>query len=93
MEETMSSEDFRRQLEGYGLTTAEITYRRPDQPWLLQSYVWQEYDLWPNFPALARFLAFWEKKIEGALHSVQVAHSRLIGPSEFRAVNGVFRLQ
>ncbi len=36
----MTSKDFRRQVEGYGLTTAEILYRRPDHPWLLQAYVW-----------------------------------------------------
>ena len=41
--------DFRRQLEGYGLTTANILYRRPDHPWLLQTYVWQDYDLCPTF--------------------------------------------
>ena len=28
----MVSEGFRKQLEGYGLTTAEILYRLPDHP-------------------------------------------------------------
>ncbi len=88
----MESTDFRRQLEGYGLTTAQIHYRRPDHPWLLQTYVWQEYDLFPAFPSLKRFLAFWEKQLDGALHSVVVAHSRLIRPAEIRTVDGVFRL-
>ncbi len=60
LEDQMASEDFRRQLAGYGLTTAQIFYRRPDHPWLLQSYVWQEYDLCPNFPELQRFLEFWQ---------------------------------
>jgi uncharacterized protein Usg len=32
---------------------------------LLQTYVWQEYDMFPNFPALKDFLAFWETKFEG----------------------------
>jgi hypothetical protein len=41
----MVSEDFRNQVRGYGLTTAHILYRRPDHRWLLQSYVWQNYDL------------------------------------------------
>lgn len=36
------------QLKGYGLTTAEITYRMPDTPSLLQTYVWQAYDLAPT---------------------------------------------
>ena len=88
----MVSEDFRRQLEGYGLTTAHILYRRPDHLWLLQTYVWQDYDLRPNFPDLQRFLDFWRDKLEGPLHSVIVAHSRLIKPAEIRAVNGEFRL-
>lgn len=86
------SEDFKRQLAGYGLTTAEILYRRPDHRWLLQSYVWQNYDLFPNFPALKDFLAFWQRKLEGPLFSVTVAHSRLIRPAELKAVDGEFRL-
>src|SRR4029078_11194616 len=58
----MVSEDFRKQVSGYGLTTAHILYRRPDHRWLLQSYVWQNYDLFPEFPELHRFLAFWQEK-------------------------------
>jgi uncharacterized protein Usg len=88
----MASADFRRQLEGYGLTTAQIFYRRPDHPWLLQSYVWQDYDLCPKFPELKRFLDFWKEKLEGPLHSVMVAHSGLIKPAELRAIDGDFRL-
>src|SRR5258708_27311679 len=41
----MAASNFRRQLEGYGLTTAHILYRMPDHPALLQTYVWQDYDL------------------------------------------------
>jgi uncharacterized protein Usg len=87
-----SSGDFRRQLEGYGLTTANILYRRPDHQWLLQTYVWQDYDLCPQFPELNKFLNFWLEKLEGPLHSVTVAHARLIKPAEIRAVGGEFRL-
>ena len=88
----MVSNDFNRQVNGYGLTTAHIFYRRPDHLWLLQTYVWQDYDLWPNFPVLQRFLRFWQRQLEGPLHSVTVAHSRLVAPAELRAVDGVFRL-
>jgi uncharacterized protein Usg len=87
-----ASEDFRRQVAGYGLTTAHILYRRPDHHWLLQSYVWQAYDLFPQFPELQRFLAFWQEKLEGPLHSVQVAHCKLIKPAELKAIDGEFRL-
>ena len=57
----MISQDFQKQIKGYGLTTANILYRRPDHPWLLQTYVWQNYDLWPDFPELHSFLEFWQK--------------------------------
>jgi uncharacterized protein Usg len=88
----LASKDFKRQLAGYGLTTAQILYRRPDHQWLLQTFVWQNYDLFPKFPELQRFLAFWVEKLEGPLHSVMVAHSRLIKPAELKAIDGEFRL-
>lgn len=86
------SNDFKKQLSGYGLTTAEILYRRPDHQWLLQSYVWQELDLFPKFPALQAFLNFWQEKLEGPLVGVTVAHCKLIKPAEMKAIDGVFRL-
>jgi uncharacterized protein Usg len=89
----MESVAFRRQMDGYGLTTANILYRLPDHPALLQTYVWQDYDLAPRFPELNRFLEFWRKEIEGMLHSVTVAHSRLIKPAELATIQGEFRLQ
>jgi uncharacterized protein Usg len=88
----MVSAEFRKQLEGYGLTTAKILYRLPDHPRLLQTFVWQEYDMWPEFPTLTGFLAFWARELEGPLHSVTVAHSRLITPREFRQVGNMFQL-
>lgn len=88
----MVSTDFARQLEGFGLTTANILYAFPDHPKLLQTYVWQDYDLAPRFPTLRKFLDFWRRELEGPLHSVTVAHSVLIKPAEFRVVNGVMNL-
>ena len=88
----MVAADFEKQVAGFGLTTAEILYRRPDHHWLLQSYVWQEYDLFPRFPELQKFLSFWQETLEGPLHSITVAHCKLIKPAEIRAVDGVFRL-
>ena len=48
--------DFRAQLAGFSLT--EILYRMPDHPSLLQTYVWQDYDVHPRFPRLKKFLDF-----------------------------------
>jgi uncharacterized protein Usg len=86
------SPEFRRQLQGYGLTTAEILYRMPDHPSLLQSYIWQEYDLFPHFPALKRFLDFWARTLDGPLVKVTVGHCKLIGPAELKALHAEFRL-
>jgi uncharacterized protein Usg len=88
----MVSSDFRRQLEGYGLTTANILYRLPDHPALLQTYVWQDYDLAPLFPQLKHFLEFWKRELEGPLHSVTVAHRRLIAAREVRMVTTELKL-
>ncbi|RWF57850.1 MAG: protein usg [Mesorhizobium sp.] len=87
------SNAFRLQMQGFGLTTAEIHYRLPDCRDLLQLFIWQEYDIAPDFPTLKHFLEYWEREIEGPLHSVRVAHHRLIQPSEWRAVDGVIPLQ
>ncbi|WP_374573279.1 usg protein [Phenylobacterium sp.] len=86
------SPQFRKQLEGYSLTTAEILYRMPDHPVILQSYIWQEYDVAPEFPVLKKFLDFWTHKLDGVLHSVTVCHNRLIKPAELKAVGAEFRL-
>ena len=51
-------------LKGYGLTTAQILYHLPDHPHLLQTYVWQDYDIAPRFPVLIKFLDFWKSKLE-----------------------------
>jgi len=83
---------FKAQLAGFSLTTAEIIYRLPDHPSLLQSYIWQEYDLCPRFPKLKTFLDFWTAKLEGKLFRVTVAHSELIRPAELRLVGAELKL-
>lgn len=88
----MASTAFVKQIEGYGLTTARILYRLPDHPAILQTYVWQDYDLAPGFPELRGFLGFWERELEGPLHSVTVSHQKLIRPCEFKAVDGIVTL-
>lgn len=89
----MSDHALIAQLEGYGLTMAEIHYYRPDAPSWLQLYVWQDYDLAPDFPVLFGFLDHWRREIEAALHSVRIAHQQLIRPAEWRAVDGVISIQ
>ena len=92
MGDSTSDGDFVRQIEGYGLSTVQIHYYMPDHPSLLQLFVMQQYDLAPTFPELDRFLGYWRAEIEAVLHSVRVAHKHLIGPAEWRAVDGVISL-
>ena len=88
----MTDRDFKCQLAGFSLTTAEILYRMPDHPSLLQSFIWQEYDVHPRFPRLKTFLDFWSSNLDGKLFRVIVAHKKLIAPAELRLVDGDFRL-
>lgn len=75
--------DFEIQFNGnYRLTTAQIYYHLPDHPSFLQEFVWQDYDLAPQFPHLKDFLGFWVREIEGRLHSVYVASQKIITPAE-----------
>jgi uncharacterized protein Usg len=69
---------------GYGLATANILYRLPEHPTLLQSFVWQFYDVAPEYPRLIKFLDFWVAEIDGAIHSVEVAHRQLVSEAEIR---------
>jgi uncharacterized protein Usg len=81
-----------RQLNGYRLITAEILYHLPDHPAVLQSFVWQDLDIAPQFPVLHKFLDFWSQQIEGRLHSVRVGATGLISPGEWRHIDHVLRL-
>lgn len=82
-----ASPELTARLAGYSLTTAEIVYRMPDAQTLLQTYIWQDYDLAPEFPRLHDFLAFWRRELDGPLHSVRVTHDRLVRPAMFRVAS------
>jgi uncharacterized protein Usg len=84
--------DLARQLRDYRLTTAEILYHMPDHPALLQSFIWQDLDMAPHFPVLKRFLDYWQRNLDGKLHSVKLASKGLIGPAEVRLVAAELRL-
>jgi uncharacterized protein Usg len=88
----MTLSETERMLAGHGLTIAEIFYRMPDHPAVLQTFVWQDYDIAPDFPVLFKFLDFWEAELDGPLHSVKYSHRHLIKPGEWRKVDGEFLL-
>lgn len=80
--ETNASE-FSRLVDGYRLVTAEILYHMPDHRKLLQSFIWQNYDIEPRYPELTKFLDYWKSNLDGPLHSVRIATKRVITPAEF----------
>jgi uncharacterized protein Usg len=88
----MPDTSFVQQIKGFGLTTAEIIYRLPDHPSLLQSYIWQDYDALPRFPKLLGFLTFWSQNLDGELYRIRVAHMALIQPAELRLIGNELRL-
>lgn len=77
-------------LKGYGMTTAEMYYHMPDHPHVLNSFIWQNYDLAPDHNRLLKFIDFWREEIEGRLHSVVFTHRKMISPGEWRNVVGEF---
>lgn len=85
--------EFREQLAGRRLTTAEITYYMPDHPGLLQEFMWQTLDQAPDFPRIQRFLEFWRREIDAVIHSVRVSCVGVIAPARIRTVQEFGRLQ
>jgi uncharacterized protein Usg len=88
----MADRNFECQLRGWSLTTAEIMYRMPDYRDILQTFIWQEYDLAPKFPRLIKFLDFWAHHLDGPLASVRIAHSGIVGAAEMRYIGEEWRL-
>ncbi len=84
----MANSELLQQLHGYSLTTAEILYRLPDFPKLIQSFVWQDYDYAPEFPKLVEFLDYWRANLDGPLHRITVSHQSLVSPAELRYLDG-----
>lgn len=92
MQKRVVDPQFEQMLAGYGVTTAEILYRMPDHPVVLQSFSWQFNDIAPDYPRLKRFLDHWEREIQAIIHSVRVMHSGLISPREIRLAKDIGHL-
>ena len=75
------------QLKGYRLSTVEIVYHMPDHPSVLQTFIWQYMDIAPDYPELHKFLDFWRKNLDGALHSVRVMSKDIVGPPKVANVS------
>ena len=74
------------------VTTFVDSDNQPDYRDILQTFIWQDYDLAPRFPKLIKFLDFWSHNLDGPLASVRVAHTGIISPVEMRYVGSEWRL-
>ena len=88
----METSETELMLRGYGLTTAEMFYRIPDYKNVLNTFIWQDYDLAPDHPKLFKFIEFWQDEIEGPLHSVRFVHRKMISPGQWTNVTGEFTI-
>lgn len=79
-------------LKNERLLLAEILYRLPDYPEILQSFIWQERDLAPQYPRLNKFLSFWENNIDGKIFKVRVAFQSTLSPGELTYAKGQWLL-
>lgn len=57
------------------LITVNILYYRPDYESLLNSFVWQTNDMYPELPRVKKFLQYWEENIEAKIHQVEIGHT------------------
>ena len=68
--------------DGLRLTSVEILYQTPGRPHLIQSFLWQDYDVAPDYPRLTRFLHFWAGRFDVTVHSVQMVEPEEMGSAE-----------
>lgn len=79
-------------LKGYGLTTANFYYGMPDHPLVLNEFLWQQYDMAPDHEKLFEFIEFWQREIEGPLHSVCFTHRKRLACGEWQQLVGEFTI-
>ena len=70
------------------LTTVKVIYYLPDYDHVLQEFVFQQYDIVPEYPKLNKFIKFWRRNIEARIHSVDFASAF----SEYKFVENVITL-
>ena len=90
--EKKAQSELELQLKGYRLATAEFLYHMPDHPTILQSFIWQTYDIIPEYPEIHKFINFWENNLDGPLHSVHVGNCDLITPGDTRFADAMYLL-
>jgi uncharacterized protein Usg len=95
--QAMNDQDLVCQLTGWRQTTAEILYRMPDHPGLVQTFLWQDLDRWHDdprltFPRLRQFCDWWNANLDGPIVQVRVGAALVVTAGELRHVDAELRL-
>jgi len=67
------------------LTTVKVIYYLPDYDHILQEFVFQQYDIVPEYPKLDKFVKFWRINIEARIHRIDFSSAL----SEYKFVEKV----
>ena len=67
------------------LTTIKVIYYLPDYNHILQEFVFQQYDIVPEYPKLDKFVKFWKINIEARIHRIDFSSTL----SEYKFVEKV----
>ena len=62
------------------LILAKIYYRLPDNPSILQEFIWQDFDRPPLYPRFKKLINYWNEHIEGPIASIDFCSSHLRSP-------------
>ncbi len=86
--------NFKKQFEGYGLTTVRVLYMMPDYPTIIApELTWQTFDCAPHYPEAMKFLGFWtEGRSNGSLLSWAIFHRPLLTPNDVVIVRNPINL-
>lgn len=86
--------DFYQQLnDNFRLTSILVVYRLPDYNSLLQEFFWQALDCPPTYPRMTNFINYWIENIEAPIHSIKIANTQIISPSNFESVSKYYELR
>lgn len=92
MSKTHADSTFRSLTRHFGIATAEVLFFLPDHPHILQTFLWQTEDLFPEFPRICKFTEYWLEHIPARIHTVTVTHSLLIKKKELKVVRDMVYL-
>ena len=54
------------------IVTVNVFYWMPDYHHILQEFIWQTYDVTPEYPRVHNFLNYWHDNIEAVIEEIEI---------------------